>query len=334
MKIGRYLLVCGILALSFVGCDKDDDEEVVQIPPADRGEQQIIDNDSLVGYLNTHYFNSDELAGMVSPGMNDIVITKLEEGESVPTGHKLLWGNLTEGITTLAETEYQYYYLTINEGGGDNPNFSDMVRLNYRGNLQNESIFDSSVNPVTFDLTNLIPGWSRVIPKFKTAVDFVENGDGTVSFEDPGVGVMFLPSGLAYFSGVTLGVPTYSNLIFRFELYQTQVNDHDQDGIPSYIEDLDNDIDLVDDDTDEDTLPDYIDNDDDGDGVLTINELEPMEYSINSSDPDPLFGENEFEISRSENNGIITINTVTLVDSNNDDVWDYLDDSITTNYNE
>ena len=49
---------------------------------------------------------------------------------------------------------------------------------------------------------------------------------------------------------------------------------------------------------------------------------------------EPVLGMDEFEISRSEVDGVITINTVTIVDSNNDGLADYLDDSIDIDYSE
>ena len=93
---------------------------------------------------------------------------------------------------------------------------------------------------------------------------------------------MFVPSGLAYFSSATSGIGAYSPIIFKFELLQNVQNDHDNDGIPSYLEDLNSDREFIvnfadlkdttDDDTDGDGTPDYFDSDDDGDGILTINE--------------------------------------------------------------
>ena len=336
MKIKYNLLSFLVITLLLVGCNKEDDG-LTRVEEADRGEQQIIDNDSLVGYLETHYFNSMELMSNSNPSMDDIIITKLEEGESVPIDHTLLINAVETYQTVFEETNYDYYVLRINQGGGDeSPNFADSVRLNYRGNLQDETVFDSSVTPVVFDLTNLIPGWSRVIPQFNTAESFVLNGDGTVSFDDAGVGMMFIPSGLAYFSGAVPGVPVYSNLIFRFELFQFEENDHDQDGIPSYLEDIDDDTNLADDDSDEDNLANFVDVDDDNDGVLTINELIRTEYTVdtNMGEEEPVLAVNEFELSRSEENGIITIITGTIIDADNNGIDDYLDEDVATDYTE
>ena len=85
--------------------------------------------------------------------------------------------------------------------------------------------------------------------------------------------------------------------------------DHDGDGIPSYLEDLDGDKILFeqDDDFDGDGVPNYLDVDDDGDGVLTADEIE-----VNDANED----------------GIITEDEIIFTDTNNDGTPDYLDPDI------
>ncbi len=332
-----YLLTLLILLLTFNACNKKDNNLVESVVERDRAEQQIADKDTLISYLQNHYYNSGDFGGNMSPSINDLVITELTNGESLPDNHTLLIDAIDVKTTLYLDVNYEYYILNINQGGGDSPHFTDQIRLNFSGNQLDGQIFDSTSTPVDFDLVSLIPGWSRVIPEFNVAESFVENGDGTISYTNSGVGVMFLPSGLAYFSDTPgSGVPVYASLIFKFELFQTEIGDHDNDGLPTYIEDLDNNLNLSNDDTDENSVPNFADPDDDGDGVLTINELESIEYIVdtNIGETEPILAANEFEISRSENAGIITINTVKIVDSNNDGLDDYLDDSITINYNE
>ena len=293
-KIGLYILC---LTIGIVSCKKDDAPGNVVIELRDRTEQQIADMDSLNNYLETHYYNSDELAAISDPGIKDLVFTKLLNGESVPVGYTLLKDatGLEKKSVRFADTDYEFYVLTINQGGGnDTPTFADNVRVLYEGFTLNDAVFDNAVNPVTFDLTSLIPGWRKVLPQlFYTAESFVDNNDGTVNYINRGVGVMFLPSGLAYFSNATPGISSYSSIIFKFELLKMSQNDHDRDGIPSYLEDLngdgeftvnftnlkdttdddtDGDGDPTNDDTDGDGTPNYADSDDDGDGILTINE--------------------------------------------------------------
>lgn len=282
-KIGLYILC---LTIGIVSCKKDDAPGSVAIELRDRTEQQIADMDSLNNYLETHYYNSGEIATISDPGIKDLFFTKLLEGESVPNGYTLLKdaNGLVKKSVRFENTDYEFYVLTINQGGGnDTPTFADNVRVIYEGFTLNDAVFDNAVNPVTFDLTSLIPGWRKVLPQlFFTAESFVDNNDGTVNYINRGVGVMFLPSGLAYFSNATSGISSYSSIIFKFELLKMSQNDHDNDGVPSYLEDLNGDgeftvnftnlKDTTDDDTDGDGTPDFLDADDDGDGILTINE--------------------------------------------------------------
>ncbi|MEZ4802932.1 MAG: hypothetical protein R2797_09185 [Gelidibacter sp.] len=269
------LFTLSLLAL-FSSCKKDDDSGTTFVE-RDRTEQQIIDGDSLIGYLETHYYNSSTFETPGNYHVSDIVITELPKDEAGnylpmpdPDDNTLLIDAVQTRTTTYLDAEYVYYFLKLNQGGGDIPHFTDSVLVNYSGMMQNDEIFDSTVNAETpLDLLNLIQGWRLVMPEFNDAVSYIENGDGTYSYDNYGLGVMFLPSGLAYFGSPPLGVTSYANLVFKFELYQSEINDHDEDLIPSYLEDLDGDGSVFNDDTDGDDIPNFLDTDDDGDGVLT-----------------------------------------------------------------
>lgn len=282
-KVSLYLLC---LTLAVVSCKKDD-EESFTVEIRDRKAQQIEDMESINKYLDTHYYNEAYLTSLgTNVGLSDIIIKKLEENEGIPVGYKLLRTAVGEPREiTYSKIVYEYYVLNLNQGGGsEKPKFCDDIRVNYEGFTLDNVVFDYSKNPVDFDLiTDVgVEGWRRVFPEFNTAESFTENGDGTVSYVNKGVGIMFLPSGLAYFSSATANFSAYSPLIFKFELLQTSENDHDGDGIPSYLEDLngngefdvnyDDLTDPKDDDTNGNGYPDYIDADDDGDGISTINE--------------------------------------------------------------
>lgn len=266
--------------VAFLGC-KDDEPTYIAVPERDRTEQQVVDRDSLIGYLETHYFNSGDLSGGLDYSIDDIVITELPVDDNGnyeplpnPDENTLLIDAVTTYTATYQSVEYEYYVLEIAQGQGDySPNFTDLVEVVYSGNLMDEEVFDSAVNPNDpFDLVGLIEGWRLVLPKFHTASSYEINPDGTVQFNGYGVGVMFLPSGLGYYSNPPSGISLYSNLIFKFELYRAQENDHDQDGVFTHFEDFNANGDVGDDDIDLDQVPNYFDPDDDGDGVLTIHE--------------------------------------------------------------
>ncbi|MGB5420073.1 FKBP-type peptidyl-prolyl cis-trans isomerase [Algibacter sp.] len=280
-KIG--FLILG-LVLVLASCKKDDDEaEIIVVEINDRTEQQVIDNDLLLDYLETHYYNSDIYIDNPNPSISDLEITELLDGESVPAGHTLLKDNIETHNTFYEDADYAYYILRLNQGGGDeSPTIADTVRVIYEGYTLDGNVFDSRVSPSDLDLATLIFGWKEVLPSFNVSASFVLADDGTVDYFNHGSGVMFLPSGLSYFSAVQTDIPAYSPLIFKFDVLQMFQNDHDSDGVPSYLEDLNGDgeftvnyddlTDETDDDTDGDGIADYLDSDDDGDGVLTINE--------------------------------------------------------------
>ena len=278
MKFKLYILLITILLLGF-SCGDDDDDGIIEVPEADRTEQQVIDNDSLVSYLQSHYVDASLLSNNPTISFTEININQLpDDGELPNPNQNSLLIDIVETLTTTYfDVEYEYYILKINQGGSENsPNFSDKVRVSYEGTLMDDTVFDSSSTPVDFDLTSTIAGWGRVLPEFNLAEDFVINSDGTVTYNNPGIGIMFLPSGLGYYSAAAGSVPVYSNLIFKFKVFQAELNDHDFDNVPSHLEDINGDYDLTNDNSDDDTFADFVDSDDDNDGTLTIDEdLEP-----------------------------------------------------------
>lgn len=338
MKVKPFKLVFLLMAVFpalLISCGGDDDDDGPTFVEEDRAEQQIVDDSTLVAYLTTHYYNSSLFESDEDFKYDDIIITELEEGETVPDGHTLLMDAVETRTTTYLEADYKYYILRLDQGDDEAglPRFTDQVRVRYEGsNVVGGDVFDSSVTPVDLFLQgNLIStfgtikGWQLVMPTFNAGfLDGIVNG--IVNYRDYGLGVMFIPSGLGYFSGTTTG-SSYANLIFKFELLQYQEEDHDNDGIPSYVEDLDNSLEVTDDDTDDNNFPNFIDIDDDGDGVSTFNELVQTEYT-----EEPILSANEYIYSRNENTGIII--TVKAVDDNNNGILDYLDETVTTNYNE
>ncbi|GAB1858076.1 hypothetical protein MHTCC0001_29130 [Flavobacteriaceae bacterium MHTCC 0001] len=304
MSLRKIGLVTLTVILGFVSCNKDDDNGTIpEVVIRDRTEQQMADNDSIVKYLTTHYYNAGDFDGNVNPKIIDLKIEEIPTDGVLPNStDRLLYSDDGDDSNdaviikevTFAETIYKIYILKLNQGGGSgSPNFTDQIRFIYEGSTLDNKTFDSAVTPVDFFLIGngsntsnvnfLIPGWRKVVTDFNVAESIVLSKDGTVDYINPGVGVMFLPSGLAYFNdSPSSDILAYSPLIFKFEIYQTFESDFDNDGVPSHLEDIDEDDEFSidpdnpekegDDDTDNDGIPDYVDDDDDGDGVLTINE--------------------------------------------------------------
>jgi hypothetical protein len=286
MKIKNSFLLFSVLVITGILACTPDDDGPTAIVENDRTEQQLEDNQLLLEYLSTHYYNSSLFETPGNYTYSDIVITQLTQDEDGnfeplpnPEDNTLLIDAVGDPFTVeFAGAEYQYYVLQINEGGGESPAFTDAVRVRYAGNLASTTgnVFDERDTPTELTLqgdgvTSLgaIKGWQLVMPMFKTAENFTIEDDGAVTFNNYGTGVMFLPSGLGYYANFVAGIPPYSNLVFKFDLLQYEVVDHDGDGVPSFLEDIDNSGEVIDDDTDGDGLQNFRDVDDDGDGVLT-----------------------------------------------------------------
>ena len=275
-----FALLIVILAVT-VSCKKDDDDGPIGPPPRDRGEEAIRAQDSIEKFLQTHYYNYWEFQS--DPDNFKLRFGKIEtENDTVVP---LIDQVVSKEVRDVVDNSvvYKLYYLEVRKGGGETPHFSDYTTNTYDGRLMNLDLFDSSVIPVRFSLVEspgsqvIIRGLQQAMIEFKGASNIISNPDGTLTFENYGIGAVFIPSGLAYFNfGAPGGLDPYEQVIFSFELFESEVADHDNDGIPSYMEDINN-LDyqyLMDDDTDGDGIPNYLDDDDDGDGRLTKFEIE------------------------------------------------------------
>ena len=171
------------------------------------------------------------------------------------------------------ETPHNLYYIIAREGVVSNPSIVDSVYITYKGMLTDNHIFDERKYPVWLDLANSLQGFREGVSELKSG-EFRQNSNGTIQYSSFGVGLFFLPSGIGYFENTTADIPEYSPLIFSVSLMTSNPTDHDNDGILSINEDIDGDGDPFYDDTDNDDLWNMYDADDDGDGTLTINELD------------------------------------------------------------
>lgn len=247
------IILLFIIGLTIGSCSKSDDNTK---PLRDYTEQFNKDLTSIETYMQTHYMTVTNNAGATDD--QDVEFHLIEEGD---TTHTSIWDQTEYPVQTRLITvrqndidvNYKIYYLKLRQGSGPDsksPCNVDRVLTSYRGEYIYSSTddlgvttiksteFEESINPQSyFNLTGVIRGWSEIFPQFKTG-SYTGNPDGTISYQNFGAGVMFIPSGLAYYSGGSGGIPAYSPLIFSFKLYEIQRVDHDGDGIDSYLEDI------------------------------------------------------------------------------------------------
>jgi len=330
----RIKKILPIIIIAFVvlfSCDNDDDGVIV-VPPHERDEEAVIAQEEIEEFLETHFYNYEEFENPPSNFNYKIVFDTI-------SGENALKTPLLEQVTFKyvddifdEDVTYKLYYLNERQGEGDEIQYTDIASISYEGLfLTDLEVFDSSISPVRFDLTQIIDGLQSALVEFNGASSYSDNADGTLTFEEYGIGAVFVPSGLGYYNEPPSGsMPFYSQLIFTFSPYIIEKGDQDGDGILSIFEDLDGDGFELNDDTDGNGVPNFADADDDGDGRLTKNENENNEYVINIGESDPEMEENEVEMYRDtdEELGEITIYTVVFTDENNDGTPDYLDNQL------
>ena len=123
--------------------------------------------------------------------------------QNAAAGDKFLLENRTKDGVVVTDSGLQYKVVEM--GDGQKPSASDKVTVNYRGTLLNGEEFDSSYarnQPVTFQLDQVIPGWTEGLQLMPVGSKFL----------------FFIPSDLAY--GPAGGGPIGPNatLIFEVEL--------------------------------------------------------------------------------------------------------------------
>jgi FKBP-type peptidyl-prolyl cis-trans isomerase len=98
-------------------------------------------------------------------------------------------------------------YEIIKPGAGDYPKPTQVVKVNYTGQLLDGSIFDSTTRhdppgPIEIGLDQVIPGWTEGIQKI--------NKGGKIR--------LYIPSSLGYGDQPQRGIPPSSTLVFDVEL--------------------------------------------------------------------------------------------------------------------
>ncbi|WP_405398189.1 FKBP-type peptidyl-prolyl cis-trans isomerase [Maribacter sp. Asnod2-G09] len=294
MKLkNAYLLIAGLLIIS--SCKNDDDAIGEVVPPRLLSEVTIEDDAEIIEFLKTHFYNEDEFEtppeGFDFKIKFDTIAGDNSSKQSLFDSPNLITQTISVNSEDLGRADddeiinQTLYTLVVRQGVVDGtPTIGDFSILRYEGLLLDGTLFDASTNqPIRFNLSSVVRGFGNGMKNFQTGTGPIENGDGTVSYENYGIGAIFIPAALAYFDeSPNADVPTYSPLIFKVDAFAYEPDsDLDGDGIPSILEDLNGNGFLNDDNTNEEAEADvrtyvanYLDPDDDGDGILTIDEIE------------------------------------------------------------
>ncbi len=287
-----------VFAIFLVGCGDDDNGRggIETVPPRPLSEVALEDDEEIRLFLQTHYYNYEEFNNPPADFDFNIRIEEIGEGDEDKTPLMEQVEQFSINISAedflIAEGEdnipHNYYVLTAKEGAGLNPTFADSTFVRFEGSLLNGQVFDQVTTVSSFDLPSFqVPGFGSMrafrgvgegIQRLRAGDLIVDNPDGSFEVPGRGIGLVIFPSGLGTFNGLRSPIPQFSPLMFKLEILTTIRADHDNDGIPSFMEDIDGDGNVINDNTDGDTfglgiLPNYLDNDDDNDGIPTRDEI-------------------------------------------------------------
>lgn len=340
----KFYFIVLIATITLFSCEKDDNT-IPTVPLKDYKEQYKIDTLQIRKYLDSHYITVTNNSGKQDD--QDVTISKITDAatqfpiNSYKNNTGDTYPQLRSRIVNLHGFDYEVYYLILRQGskntitnrGGESPCNTDSVLASYSGSYLKETtttegstvsatFFEESKFPSQFfnlfslNGISVIRGWSEIFPQFKTGWYEGNENDGTISFYDFGAGVMFIPSGLAYYNLSAGSIPSYSPLVFSFKLYEIDRIDTDGDGIYNFQEDIkdggdgymysyankinypeytgDKTIDKwYEDDTDRDGTPNFLDIDDDDDNYSTKVELKKPDGTYHTFESVPNCSDNK-----------------------------------------
>lgn len=281
----KHILWVAIVGAILYACGSDSNSTVEEF---DHKAQSIIDNDSLVKFLQNHYYD-----------------TTKDSIKLITNGQPPLYGDSHLKIIEINENDIDYkvyVYVGENKEGSNSPlpdkgfpTIADSVYTKYQlwtiANAKSFKLQETgsearwwNIYPSGSGAPSTISGWKYGFAgNLKGGYKNSQVGE-KINYINGGKGIMFLPSGLGYrnigtINGSILG---NTNLIFYVELWDFVVGtDHDNDFVPTIDEISFENGKLTNLDTDNDRFANYLDTDDDGDTVLTKYE----DTKIKDGDP-------------------------------------------------
>ncbi|MCQ2208662.1 MAG: FKBP-type peptidyl-prolyl cis-trans isomerase [Paludibacteraceae bacterium] len=152
-------------------------------------------------------FNNDTTSLLLKGDKTgDIIQTYLKNAQEVEAEKAKAKGKLfleeNKKNPNVKVTPSGLQYEVLKEGNGIKPAPEDKVKVNYKGTLVDGTVFDSSKEPVAFELNKVIPGWTEGLQLMKVGSKYK----------------FYIPQELGYGARPAGSIPPYSVLIFEVEL--------------------------------------------------------------------------------------------------------------------
>ena len=149
------------------------------------------------------YGLSGNNTGSISGGKVLVFDIKVNVADYLLENEAAILNYIETNNLVATKTDSGLYYVVNNEGTGANPTSNSNVTVAYKGYFLDGTVFDESdANGISFNLNQVIPGWTEGITYFK------EGGDG----------VLLIPYNLGYGVYGNTAIPKVSVLLFDVNL--------------------------------------------------------------------------------------------------------------------
>lgn len=224
----KVLLLLFVASILVVSCKKDDTYK--EEPPRDRGKEALAAQNEIEGFLSKYTYNYEEFENPSADFDFRIVMDSIAPGSNKTPLIDLVSYKTVEDPED-SKVKYKLYYLKVEQGKGVAMKDAQAAYITYeayrvRDNQLIEETNPSDPKPFVFE-TKSSKGIKEALLEFNAADGYVENPDGTVTYNNYGIGAVFVPSGLAFFNrppvGVAVGV--YNQLIYSFHVKGAKVEE-------------------------------------------------------------------------------------------------------------
>ena len=204
----------------------------------------IPENDQAIqAYLKSHYCELDNDGNIVLGAVGSTGKTSIWDRADLKRKELRVLDQHNNYITNTM------YYVILREGNGQQATVADRSFVLYKAESLDGKVYDDGnlfVSRNWMDLLGTeasvyrggtVMGFREAVAMLKASTSAItEQSNGKlVAPTDGGAGVIFMPSGITYYTG-TSNIPAYTPLIFEINLLKTERYDHDGDGIPSINE--------------------------------------------------------------------------------------------------
>ncbi len=200
------------------------ERNIMQAEEQMKQENPMLPKGKMITYIFsvTNVFNKEENTKHIEKEQKEATEKqRIENQKNDEKDAKAIKEYLEKNKLKAEKTASGLYYIIEKEGTGENAKAGNTVAVNYKGQLLNGKVFDTSIKEESEKAGLQQPGRTFEPIKFALGQQMVIKGwdEGITLFKKGGKGILLIPSSLAYGArGAGKDIPPFSPLRFDIEL--------------------------------------------------------------------------------------------------------------------